>query len=110
MRSMKTAALISGGVDSAVAVHLLKEQGITPDLFYIKIGNGPQGEWDCKAEEDWERATAVARRYGCKLQLIDLQKEYWDEVVGYIIDRLRKGLTPNSDVMCNKYIKFGCFE
>ena len=90
MRSMKTAALISGGVDSAVAVHLLKEQGITPDLFYIKIGNGPQGEWDCKAEEDWEMATAVARRYGCKLQLIDLQKEYWDEVVGYIIDRLRK--------------------
>lgn len=110
MGSMKTAALISGGVDSAVAVHLLKEQGITPDLFYIKIGNGPQGEWDCKAEEDWEMATAVARRYGCKLQLIDLQKEYWDEVVGYIIDRLRKGLTPNSDVMCNKYIKFGCFE
>lgn len=107
---MNIAGLISGGVDSAVMVHLLKEQGHTPDLFYIKIGSGPEGEWDCTAEEDWEMASAVARKYGCRLQLIDLQREYWDRVVGYIIDRLRRGLTPNSDVMCNKYIKFGCFE
>lgn len=107
---MKYAGLISGGVDSAVAIYLMKEQGITPDLYYIKIGSGPEGEWDCKAEEDWEMATAVAHKYGCKLELIDLQKEYWDHVVGYIVDRLRAGLTPNSDVMCNKYIKFGAFE
>ena len=107
---MNTAALISGGVDSAVAVFLLKEQGITPDLYYIKIGSGPEGEWDCRAEEDWEMASAVAHKYGCRLEMIDLQKEYWDEVVGYIIDRLKQGLTPNSDVMCNKYIKFGVFN
>ena len=106
----KIACLVSGGVDSAVAVHLLKDAGSTPDLYYIKIGSGPEGEWDCTAEEDWEMATAVAHRYGCKLELIDLQKEYWDRVVGYIVDRLRRGLTPNSDVMCNRYIKFGCFE
>lgn len=106
----KIACLISGGVDSAVAVHLLKEAGNTPDLFYIKIGSGPEGEWDCSAEEDWEMATAVARKYGCHLELIDLQKEYWERVVGYIVDRLRRGLTPNSDVMCNRYIKFGCFD
>ncbi|MBR1386805.1 MAG: tRNA 2-thiouridine(34) synthase MnmA [Alloprevotella sp.] len=107
---MRTAGLISGGVDSAVAVYLLKEQGITPDLYYIKIGSGPEGEWDCKAEEDWEMATSVAHKYGCRLELIDLQREYWDKVVGYIVEQLRAGLTPNSDVMCNKYIKFGVFE
>lgn len=107
---MRYAGLISGGVDSAVAVHLMKEQGITPDLFYIKIGSGPEGEWDCSAEEDWEMASTVARKYGCRLDLIDLQKEYWEYVVGYIVDRLKAGLTPNSDVMCNKYIKFGVFE
>ena len=71
---MRYAGLISGGVDSAVAVHLMKEQGITPDLFYIKIGSGPEGEWDCSAEEDWEMASTVARKYGCRLDLIDLQK------------------------------------
>ena len=107
---MTVAALISGGVDSAVAVHMLCEHGLRPDLFYIKIGSGPQGEWDCTAEEDWEMSSAIARRYGLKLELVDLQAEYWNRVVGYVIERLRAGLTPNSDVMCNKLIKFGCFE
>ena len=107
---MSVCCLISGGVDSAVAVHMLCEQGVRPDLFYIKIGDGPEGEWNCTAEEDWEMASAVARRYGLHLELIDLQKDYWERVVGYVVERLRQGLTPNSDVMCNKLIKFGCFE
>ena len=107
---MSVCCLISGGVDSAVAVHMLCEQGVRPDLFYIKIGDGPEGEWNCTAEEDWEMASAVARRYGLHLELIDLQRDYWERVVGYVVERLRQGLTPNSDVMCNKLIKFGCFE
>lgn len=107
---MSVCCLISGGVDSAVAVHMLCEQGVRPDLFYIKIGDGPEGEWNCTAEEDWEMASAVARRYDLHLELIDLQRDYWERVVGYVVERLRQGLTPNSDVMCNKLIKFGCFE
>lgn len=107
---MSVCCLISGGVDSAVAVHMLCEQGVRPDLYYIKIGDGPEGEWNCTAEEDWEMASAVARRYDLHLELIDLQKDYWERVVGYVVERLRQGLTPNSDVMCNKLIKFGCFE
>ena len=35
---MRIAVLISGGVDSAVAVHRICEMGYKPDLFYIKIG------------------------------------------------------------------------
>lgn len=107
---MNIAALLSGGVDSSAAVHLLKEQGHDPDLFYIKIGGGEAGEWDCSEEEDWEMASAVARKYGCRLESVDLRKEYWDGVIGYAVDRLRKGLTPNPDVMCNRLIKFGVFE
>lgn len=93
-----------------MAVYQLKEQGYTPDLYYIKIGTGNVGEWDCSEEEDWEMATAIARRFGCRLEKIDLQKDYWEKVIGYTIERLKKGLTPNPDVMCNKYIKFGVFE
>lgn len=104
------AALISGGVDSAVAVHLLCEQGYRPDLFYIRIGMEGEEELTCTAEEDIELCTATARRYGLRLETVDLQREYWDQVVSYTIDRVRRGLTPNPDVMCNKLIKFGCFE
>ena len=104
------AALVSGGVDSAVSVHLLKEQGIDPHLFYIKIGPDKDTEWNCTSEEDVEICQWLARRYGLKFDVIDLHKEYWDKVVGYTMDKARQGLTPNPDVMCNKLIKFGCFE
>lgn len=107
---MKIATLLSGGVDSAVAVHLLCEQGYKPDLFYIKIGMDTDDGLTCTSEEDIELATATARKYGLALEIIDLQQEYWDRVVAYTIDKVRQGLTPNPDVMCNRLIKFGCFE
>lgn len=107
---MNIATLLSGGVDSSVVVHLLCEEGHKPTLFYIKIGMDGAEYMDCSAEEDIELATAIARKYGLKLEVIDLHQEYWDGVATYAIDKIKKGLTPNPDVMCNKLIKFGCFE
>ena len=106
---MRIAVLISGGVDSAVAVHRICEMGYKPDLFYIKIGMEGEG-LSCTAEEDIELSTATARCYGLHLEVVDLQKQYWELVVGYAMERAQRGLTPNPDVMCNKLIKFGCFE
>ena len=65
---------------------------------------------DCSAEEDLEMASAVARRYGLSLEVVDLHREYWDNVAAYAIEKVSRGFTPNPDVMCNKLIKFGCFE
>ena len=107
---MNIAALISGGVDSAVVVHLLCEQGYKPDLFYIKIGMDGDEDLTCTAEEDIELCTATARKYGLSLNIIDLHRQYWDNVVAYAIDKVKRGLTPNPDVMCNKLIKFGCLS
>ena len=104
------AALLSGGVDSSVVVHLLCEQGYKPTLFYIKIGMDGAEYMDCSAEEDIELATVTARKYGLPLIIVDLHREYWDNVAAYAIDKIKKGQTPNPDVMCNKLIKFGCFE
>lgn len=104
------AALLSGGVDSSVVVHLLCEQGYKPTLFYIKIGMDGAEYMDCSAEEDIELATVTARKYGLPLVIVDLHREYWDNVAAYAIDKIKKGQTPNPDVMCNKLIKFGCFE
>ena len=107
---MNIAALLSGGVDSSVVVHLLKEQGFTPTLFYIKIGMDDDELLHCSSEEDIEMASLIARKYGCQLEVVDLHNDYWENVVSYTIDKVKNGFTPNPDVMCNKLIKFGVFE
>ncbi|MDR3142632.1 MAG: tRNA 2-thiouridine(34) synthase MnmA [Tannerellaceae bacterium] len=108
---MEIAALVSGGVDSSVAVHLLKEAGYDPVIFYIKIGmEDKDGYIDCPSEEDIEITSFIARKYGCRFEVVSLHDEYWEKVVSYTIDSVKRGLTPNPDMMCNKYIKFGCFE
>lgn len=106
----RIAVLLSGGVDSAVVVHELAQRGLHPDCFYIKIGPEEQEEWDCSSEEDMEMATAVAHKYGCRLEVVDCHREYWDQVTKYTMDKVRAGLTPNPDVMCNRLIKFGAFH
>lgn len=106
----RIATLVSGGVDSSVVVHLLCQAGYRPTLFYIQIGMEERGFTDCSWEDDLEIVRHLAHRYDCPLQIVSLHEEYWAQVVEYTIDTVRRGLTPNPDMMCNKLIKFGCFE
>lgn len=106
---MKIAVLISGGVDSAVTVHQLVEQGHDLHLFYIRIGLDTD-EGDCSAEEDIEMCRFIAARYGLPFDIVSLHEEYWENVMEYALRTIREGLTPNPDIMCNKMIKFGYFE
>ena len=110
LRNRNIAVLLSGGVDSSVVLYQLVQQGLKPDCFYIKIGPEETEEWNCTSEEDLEMATAVSRRYGCRLEVIDCHKEYWEQVTKYTMDKVRAGFTPNPDVMCNRLIKFGAFH
>ena len=110
LQDKRIAVLLSGGVDSSVVLYELVRQGLQPDCFYIKIGPEEEEEWDCSSEEDLEMATAVSHKYGCKLEVIDCHREYWDQVTKYTMDKVRAGLTPNPDVMCNRLIKFGAFH
>ncbi len=102
--------MVSGGVDSAVVVHRLVEEGCHDlHLFYIRIGMD-NGEGDCSAEEDIEMCNLIARRYGLPLEVVSLHEEYWDHVMAYALHTVKEGLTPHPDMMCNKMIKFGYFE
>lgn len=106
---MRIAVLISGGVDSAVVVDRLFREGHELTLFYIRIGMD-NDDGDCSAEEDIEMCSLIASRYDLPLRIVSLHQEYWDYVMSYALDSVKRGLTPNPDMMCNKFIKFGFFE
>ena len=110
LENKQIAVLLSGGVDSSVVVYEFAKLGLHPDCFYLKIGPEEEEEWDCSSEEDLEMATAVAHKYGCRLEVIDCHQEYWDQVTAYTMEKVRAGYTPNPDVMCNRLIKFGAFD
>ena len=117
---MKTVVIgMSGGVDSSVAALLLKEQGYNVIGLFMRnwdstinndyLGN-PNLENDiCPQETDYNDAKEVCQKLGIPLHRVDFVKEYWDNVFEYFLDELKKGRTPNPDVMCNKYIKFDLF-
>jgi tRNA-specific 2-thiouridylase len=95
---------MSGGVDSSVTAHLLKEQGYDVVGVFMKCYN-----IDGCAEADAEDARRVAEHIGIPFYVWDFEQEYKDRVVQYMIEGYRAGITPNPDVMCNREIKFGLF-
>lgn len=108
---MKIAVLLSGGVDSSVALRLLKDQGHDVTAFYLKIWLQDEFSFlgDCPWEEDLKFARGVCEQAGIPLEVISLQSEYWDYVVSYTIKEIKAGRTPNPDIFCNSLIKFGQF-
>jgi len=108
---MKIACLLSGGVDSSVALCLLKEQGFNVTAFYLKVWLEDELSFlgDCPWGEDLEYAAAVCDKLNVPLKIIDMQKDYLNTVVEYSINELRAGRTPSPDIMCNRNIKFGKF-
>jgi len=95
---------MSGGVDSSVTAHLLKEQGYDVVGIFMRCYN-----IDGCAEADAEDARRVAEHIGIPFYVWDFEQEYKDRVVQYMIEGYRAGITPNPDVMCNREIKFGLF-
>jgi tRNA (5-methylaminomethyl-2-thiouridylate)-methyltransferase len=108
---MKVAVLISGGVDSSVALRLLKEQGHDVTAFYLKIWLEDELSFlgTCPWQEDLGYAQKVCDQAGVELKILSFQQEYQDTIVAYAIDQVKQGLTPNPDMLCNTMIKFGAF-
>lgn len=116
---MKVMLGLSGGVDSAVAAYLLKKEGHEVICCFMRnwdslanndyLGNPTIDNNICPQEQDYLDAKDVADRLNLPLLRIDYIKEYWDNVFSYFLDEYKKGRTPNPDIFCNKYIKFGPF-
>ncbi len=103
-KNQKVFVALSGGVDSSVAAALLKKDGFRVVGCHIKCFN-----LDGCGEKDIEDARRVAEKLAIPFYVFDLEKEYKDKVVRYMVDGYKNGLTPNPDVMCNSQIKFGLF-
>ena len=110
---------MSGGVDSSVAAIKLIEQGYDVIGLFMRnwdsalnndvLGNPTLTNNICPQEEDYNDAVKVCEKLNIPLHRVDFVKEYWDYVFTYFLNELKKGRTPNPDVMCNKYIKFDMF-
>ena len=116
---MKVLLGLSGGVDSAVAAYLLKEAGHDVIACFMRnwdalanndyLGNPTLNGPQCPQEKDYDDAVAVAKKLNIPFIRNDYIKEYWDNVFTYLIKEYEVGRTPNPDIFCNKYIKFGPF-
>lgn len=116
---MKVLVGLSGGVDSAVAAYLLKEEGYDVTCAFMRnwdsltnndiLGNPTILDETCSQELDYQDAKRVADHLGLPLLRVDYVKEYWDHVFTYFIEETERGNTPNPDILCNQFVKFDAF-
>src|SRR3989338_2608787 len=109
VQSPKVIAGLSGGVDSAVSAALLKRAGTEVVGAFIKTWTPEWLDRSCEWKSERRDAMRVAAHLDIPFVTIDLEKEYKESVVDYMISEYKLGRTPNPDVMCNKEIKFGAF-
>lgn len=95
---------LSGGVDSSVAAYLLKKDGY--DIVGVHLRCWNEAGCDIREAED---ARLVADHLNIPFYVFDLENEYRERVVEYMVRGYRNGITPNPDIACNKEIKFGLF-
>jgi len=97
---------MSGGVDSSVTAHLLKEQGYKVSGMFMKNWEEDDTEEYCTAAEDLKDAAQVCERLDIDLHEVNFAHEYWENVFEHFLSDYQAGRTPNPDILCNKEIKF----
>ncbi len=100
---------LSGGVDSAVAAWLLKEQGWQVIGVFMKNWEDDDSDDYCSSRQDLVDVTSVADCLGIELEVVNFAKAYKERVFARFLSEYQAGRTPNPDVLCNSEIKFAAF-
>jgi len=104
----KVFVCLSGGVDSSVVASILvasKKYDVTA-AYMLNYDNKQKGAESCWLP-DYRDALRVAAHLGIPLMKLNFTKEYQEQVLDYMYQEYEVGRTPNPDVLCNKFIKFG---
>jgi tRNA-specific 2-thiouridylase len=100
---------LSGGVDSAVAALLLKQQGYTLAAAFMKNWDEDDEQDHCPAAQDLADAREIADLLDIELHTVSFSAEYWNRVFARFLDEYQAGRTPSPDIVCNREIKFRAF-
>ncbi|MBT0570450.1 tRNA 2-thiouridine(34) synthase MnmA [Curvibacter sp. CHRR-16] len=100
---------LSGGVDSAVTAHLLKQQGHDVVGIFMKNWEDDDNSEFCSSRQDFLDAASVADVLGIEIEHVNFAAEYKDRVFAEFLREYQAGRTPNPDILCNAEIKFKAF-
>ena len=100
---------MSGGVDSSVCALLLKQQGYRVIGLFMKNWEEKDENGVCTSVKDYEDVVSVCNQLEIPYYSVNFVEEYRDHVFSYFIDELKRGYTPNPDILCNREIKFQAF-
>ncbi len=100
---------LSGGVDSAVSLLLLKRQGYQVEALFMKNWDEDDDDGYCAAADDLADAERVCAQLDVALHTVNFSHEYWENVFTRFLDEYARGRTPNPDVLCNREVKFHAF-
>jgi len=109
MKAKRVVVGLSGGVDSAVSAHLLKEQGYDVVGLFMKNWEDDDDDEYCSSRQDFLDAASVADVLGIEIEHVNFAAEYKDRVFAEFLREYAAGRTPNPDVLCNAEIKFKAF-
>lgn len=109
MHKQRIVVGLSGGVDSAVTAHLLKQQGHEVIGIFMKNWEDDDDSEFCSSNIDFVDAAAVADVIGIAIEHVNFAADYKDRVFAEFLREYQAGRTPNPDILCNAEIKFKAF-
>jgi tRNA-specific 2-thiouridylase len=106
-KEITVAVGMSGGVDSSVAAYLLKAAGYRVIGLFMR--NWEEEDENCPAAKDFQDVVSVCATLDIPYYTINFAEQYYESVFASFLEGLKRGITPNPDVFCNKEIKFKVF-
>lgn len=111
MNKEKVVIGMSGGVDSSVAAHLLKEQGydvvgVTMQIWQEEDQTSQEENGGCCGLSAVDDARKVAWDLEIPYYVMNFREEFKEQVIDYFVEEYIKGRTPNPCIACNRYVKW----